>query len=250
MDLDVILTPCATTPDDLSGRAVVVVDVLRASSTIVTALQNGARAVIPAADLGEAGRLAATLDPDTSIVGGERGGKPIDGMAMGNSPLDYLPAVVERRTLVLTTSNGTPAIALARKAASAAIGCFLNAGAVTAYLRRALEADRPATILCSGYEGRVALEDALCAGLLLSRLLEPTEASSLGDSGQIAYALYQGSRDQLARALFGAAHTQRLLDLGFGDDVSYCARIDATETLPLYREGQIVVDRTAVADTP
>lgn len=241
MDLDVILTPCATAADDLKRRTVVVVDVLRASSTIVTALQNGARAVIPAADLGEAGRLAATLDPDTSIVGGERGGKPVDGMAMGNSPLDYSAPVVEGRTLVLTTTNGTPAIALAKKAASAAIGCFLNASACVAFMRSALDADQPVTLLCSGYEGRVSLEDTICAGLFLSRLLEPAEASALNDSGKIAYALYQGSQNQLARALFGAAHTQRLMALGFDKDVTYCAQIDTTDVLPFYNDGRIVL---------
>lgn len=241
MDLEVILTPCATTADDLSGRSVLIIDVLRASSTIVTALQNGARAVIPAADLGEAGRLAAALDHDTSIVGGERGGKPVEGMAMGNSPLEYTAERVAERSLVLTTTNGTPAIALAKKAASAAIGSFLNASAAVAFLRRALDEAQPVTILCAGYERRVALEDTICAGLLLSRLLKPKDASRLDDSGQIAYALYRGSQDQLARALIGAAHTKRLMDIGFGDDVTYCARIDTTEALPMYRDGRIVL---------
>ena len=241
MDLDVILTPCATTADDLAGRTVVVIDVLRASSTIVTALQNGARAVIPAATLGDAGRLAAALDPDTSIVGGERDGKPVDGMAMGNSPLDYISEVVAQRTLVLTTTNGTPAIALARKARTAAIGCFLNASASVAFLGKALDDGQPTTLLCAGYERRVALEDTLCAGLMLSRLLGPSEASGLNDSGQIAYALYQGSQSQLARALIGAAHTKRLIDLGFKDDVTYCAQMDTTDTLPMYRDGRIVL---------
>ena len=241
MDLDVILTPCATDADDLAGRTVVVIDVLRASSTIVTALKNGARAVIPAATLGDAGRLAATLDPDTSIVGGERGGTPIEGMAMGNSPLDYIVEVVDRRTLVLTTTNGTPAIALAKKASSAAIGCFLNASASVAFLRQALDASQPVTILCAGYEGRVALEDTICAGLILTQLLDPSEASSLNDSGLIAYALYQGSQEHLARALVGAAHTKRLMKLGFKDDVTYCAQMDTTDTLPMYRDGRIVL---------
>ncbi|MEO0560365.1 MAG: 2-phosphosulfolactate phosphatase [Bacteroidota bacterium] len=241
MDLDVILTPCATTADDLAGRTVVVIDVLRASSTIVTALQHGARAVIPAATLGDAGRLAATLDPDTSIVGGERGGKPVDGMAMGNSPIDYSEDRVGRRTLVLTTTNGTPAIALAKKARSAAIGCFLNASASVDFLRQALDAHQSVTLLCAGYEGRVALEDTLCAGLMLKRLLNPSEASGLNDSGLIAYALYQGSQEHLARALVGAAHTKRLMALGFQDDVTYCAQMDTTDTLPMYRDGRIVL---------
>ena len=247
MDLDVLLTPGGTTADDLGGRAIVVVDVLRASSTIVTALDNGARAVIPAADLGETGRLAAMLDADVSLVGGERGGVPVAGLTVGNSPLEYGPEAVGGRTVVLTTTNGTPAITLGRKAASVAIGCFLNARAVVAHLRAALDAGQPVTILCAGHEGRVSLEDTICTGLFLSRLLTPSEATALGDSGQIAYALYQGSQAQLARALFGAAHTQRLIGLGFEKDVSYCARIDQTDALPLYRDGRITLAPSPVA---
>ncbi len=111
-----------------------------------------------------------------------------------------------------------------------------------AFLRRALDAQQPATILCAGNEGRVSLEDTICAGLMLSRLLEPSKASGLNDSGLIAYALYRGSQDQLARALIGAAHTKRLMSLGFEDDVTYCAQIDITDALPMYNDGRIALD--------
>ncbi|MEM7786590.1 MAG: 2-phosphosulfolactate phosphatase [Bacteroidota bacterium] len=243
MDLDVVLSARGLDADTLKGRAVVVIDVLRASSTVVTALSNGARAVIPAADLGEAGRLAAMLDPDVSVVGGERGGEKLAGYAAGNSPLEYGPEVVDRKTVVLTTSNGTAAMAMARAAASAAIGAFLNADAVSGLVSQAAAHGPGVTLICAGSGGRVSLEDTLCAGLLVSRVAPPEEVARLGDSAQIAHALYRGTESQLARALFGAEHTQRLIDLGFADDVTYCARIDAVPVLPVLDDNRIVLAR-------
>ncbi len=242
MDLQVALSPRALDAEALAGRDVLVVDVLRASSTIVTALANGARAVIPVAEQGEAGRLAASLDPDVSLLGGERGGQTLAGYGAGNSPLEYTRDLVGGRTVVLTTSNGTRTLALAKQARNVATGCFLNASAAAGFVTRALEAERPVTILCAGSDGRVALEDTLCAGLLVSRVASPARVASLGDGAQIAAALYRGSQGHLARALFGAEHTQRLIALGFADDVTYCARIDALDGLPVLRDNRLVLD--------
>ena len=240
-DLDVLLTPGGLTEDALHGRAVVVVDVLRASTTVVAALENGARAVIPVADKGEAGRLAASLDGDVSLLGGERGGETIPGYQAGNSPLEYTPDAVAGRTVVLTTTNGTAAMSQARSAAEAAVGAFTNAAAAVGFLRRALDAGRPATVLCAGADGRVSLEDTLCAGLFVTRLADPADVPGLSDSAQIAAALYRGSADRLARSLFGARHTQRLIALGYADDVAFAARIDATDALPVFRDGRLVL---------
>ena len=244
MDLEVALSPRALDAEALAGRDVVVIDVLRASSTIVTALANGARAVIPVAEQGEAGRLAASLDPDVSLLGGERGGQKLAGYGAGNSPLEYTREAVGGRTVVLTTTNGTGSLALAKQARAVAAGCFLNAGAAAGFVRRALEADRSVTILCAGWNGRVSLEDTLCAGLLVSRVASPADVATLGDGAQIAFALYRGSQSQLARALFRAEHTQRLIALGYADDVTYCARIDALDALPVLRDNRLVLDET------
>ena len=242
MDLEVTLSPRALDEGSLDGRDVVVVDVLRASSTIVTALSNGARAVIPVAEQGEAGRLAASLDPDVSLLGGERGGTTLAGYGAGNSPLEYTREAVAGKTVVLTTTNGTRALALVRNARTAVVGCFLNASAAAGFIDRALQADRPVTILCAGSDGRVSLEDTLCAGLLVSRVAQPADVALLGDAAQIAFALYRGSEGQLARALFGAEHTQQLIGLGHSDDVTYCARIDALSGLPVLRDNRVVLD--------
>lgn len=239
--LDVYLTPCALGPDVLKGRAVVVVDVLRASSTIVTALAHGARAVVPVATTGDAARLAGTIDADLRVLGGERGGLPIAGYDAGNSPLEYTPERVRGRTVILTTTNGTAALVAARDAARVAVGSFVNAAATAAFMRAARADDLPVVVLCAGTDGRVSMEDTLCAGLLLSRVAAPGEVGQLSDSAQIAHALYQGSREALARTLFGAAHTQHLIRLGFADDIAYCARLDAFDALPLLQDGRVAL---------
>ncbi|MDX1421039.1 MAG: 2-phosphosulfolactate phosphatase [Rubricoccaceae bacterium] len=242
MLVDVYLTPRALSEDALKGRVVVVVDVLRACSTLTTALAHGARAVVPVADMAEAGRIAGALDPETSLLGGERGGTTIDGYAAGNSPLEYGPSVVAGRTVVLNTTNGTGAFVRARGAAEAVAGCFLNVGRVADFLAAADGPDREAVIVCAGHDGRVALEDVLCTGLLLDRLWGDAVPDRVPDGAHMALAQYRHDARRLARTLFGCAHTQRLIALGHGDDVAYCARLDAFPILPRYRDSRLTLD--------
>lgn len=253
MRLDVCFTPQSLTPESLKGTVVVVVDVLRACSTIVTALHNGARAVVPVADMAEAGRIAAALDPETSLLGGERGGQTIDGYAAGNSPLEYGRDVAEGKTIVLNSSNGTGAFVQARSAERVVAGCFLNVSRVVDFLRQALPAhgDSPeGLILCAGHEGRLALEDVLCAGMILDRLWEGATPDLLSDSAHIALTQYRHDRHRLARALFGCAHTQRLIALGFSDDVAYCAQLDALPVLPRYRDSRLILEGVEAPTVP
>jgi 2-phosphosulfolactate phosphatase len=244
MPVDVYFTPRPLSDDALKGRVVVVVDVLRACSTITTALAHGARAVVPVADMAEASRIAGALDPETSLLGGERGGKPIDGYGAGNYPLEYGPEAVGGRTVVLNTTNGTGAFVAARGAAQAVAGCFLNVGRVADFLREVVTSgpEKEPVILCAGQEGRVALEDVLCAGFLLDKLWGEAVPDRLPDGAHIALTQYRNDARRLARALFGCAHTQHLIALGYGDDVAYCARLDALPVLPRYRDSRLVLD--------
>src|SRR5690606_2725309 len=207
---------------------------------------HGARAVVPVADMAEAGRMAAALDAETSLLGGERGGRPIDGYRAGNSPLEYTPEAVAGKTVVLNTTNGTGALARARKAEHLVAGCFLNAARVVDFLRETLsedDADEPqAVIVCAGEEGRLALEDVLCAGVLLHRLWGEAVPDRITDGAHIALTQYRHDERRLARALFDCQHTQRLIALGYGDDVAYCARLDALPILPRYRDSRLVLD--------
>ena len=238
-DLDVRFSAAALRPEALHGRAVVVVDVFRAGSAVVTALANGARAVVPAADLGQAGRLAAALDADTVLVGGDRDGEPLDGY-LAPSPAAFPRHLAEGRTVVLTTANGTEALALARAAETTVVASFLNASRAAAYVHAAVQTGQPATLLCAGSGGRLALEDVLCAGFLLSRFVRPDEVPALGDAAQAAYALYAGSHARLDAALAGSAQARRLVRLGAGADVAACTRLDTVDVLPVLSDGRLV----------
>ena len=248
MNVDVCFSPKALTEDAVKGKIVVVIDVLRACSTIVTALAHGAREVFPVADRGEAGRVAAQLDPETSLLGGEQGGQRIEGYGAGNSPLEYEPMLVAGKIVVLTTSNGTRAFTSLKGPAETVVGCFLNLSRVVDFLREldeqtnGVDENPHVLILCVGHDGCAALEDVLCAGMILHRLWSGRAPSGLADGARIALTQYRSVHSRLARSLFNCAHTQRLIALGFGDDVAYCARVDAIPLLPRYDENLLILD--------
>ena len=208
MNVDVLFTPRTLEESTLKGKTVVVVDVLRACSTIVTALYHGARAVVPVADMAEAGRMAAALDAETSLLGGERGGRTIDGYRVGNSPLEYTPEAVKGKTVVLNTTNGTGALALARNAERLVAGCFLNVSRVVDFLHESLagtetDTETQAVIVCAGQDGRLGLEDVLCAGMILHRLWGDSVPDTISDGAHIALTQYRHDERRLALALFG-----------------------------------------------
>ena len=238
MNVEVFLTASSAPEEDLKGKSVIVVDVFRASSTIVTALNHGARAVIPVADMADAGRISAHMGT-TSLLGGERSGTKIDGYALGNSPEEYTPEVVQGKTVVLNTSNGTRAVTQSRGAAEIAVGCFLNVSKVIEF---AWKAEHDVVILCAGSDDRVALEDILCAGLILNQLGADGVHHARSDAAHIALSLYAYDKDDLTNALTRSNHAQRLIELGFEDDVRYCSRIDALPLLPVYRDSRLVLD--------
>jgi 2-phosphosulfolactate phosphatase len=244
MDAEVFLTHSNVSEGDVQGRTVVVIDVLRACSTIVTALDRGARAVMPVPDMAQAGKIASNLDPDVYRLGGERGGKKIEGYHLGNSPPEYTQDVVEGRDIILNTSNGTRALEQAKEAHTLVAACFLNAGRVVDFVRRTADA---VTIVCAGRQNRLALEDTLCAGLLLDRLWDRNEPYPVTDSAHTAYTLYHTDRDDLDNALRGANHAERLADQGRETDLDYCFRIDALPVLPYYTENRLLLYEDAVS---
>ncbi len=237
MDAEVFLTYSNVSEEDVRDRTVVVIDVLRACSTIVTALDRGARAVMPVADMAEAGKIVSNLDPDVYRLGGERDSEKIDGYDQGNSPLEYTRATVESRDIVLNTTNGTRALKQATAAEHLVAGCFLNADRVVDFVQ---EVDDQVTIVCAGRQNRLALEDTLCAGLLLARLWDREEPDVVTDSAHTAFTLYETDRDHLSSALRGANHAERLTQQGYGDDLDYCFRTDAVPVLPYYTENRLL----------
>jgi 2-phosphosulfolactate phosphatase len=169
MKLDVFLTPGELSNSDVVDRTVVVIDILRASTTIVEALSAGAKSIYPVSSIEEALRLANTFGRDEVLLCGERKCLPIEGFDLGNSPREFTAESVAGKTLVMSTTNGTNVMSLTAGAARVFIGSLLNLGAVVDELARS-EVDP--VLLCSGREKQFALEDAAFAGLLATRLME------------------------------------------------------------------------------
>lgn len=238
MNIDVFLASNNLTEEDLKARTAVVIDVLRTSSTIVTALQNGARAFVPVADMAEAGKIAANLDPSSYLIGGERGGEKIKGYHLGNAPREYSRETVAGKTIILNTTNGTGAILNARSAEHVVIGCFLNARRVIQFVReKALDV----VLICAGWRNRASLEDTLCAGLFLHHLWEGTEPERVSDSAHIAFTLYQHDQARLAATIHSSNHAQRLQSQDQHHDIDYCLQMDAVPLLPVYLDSRVVL---------
>jgi 2-phosphosulfolactate phosphatase len=238
MNAEVFLTSSTVTEDDVKGMTVIAIDVLRASSTIATALNNWARAIVPVADTGAATKIASNLDQSSYLLGGERGGNKIQGYHLGNSPLEYTQDAIEGRTVIFTTTNGTVAISKARSAEHLVVGSFLNAERVIEFVR---QAGLDVTIICAGWRNRVSLEDTLCAGLLLHRLWNGREPSNASDSAHIAFTQYVHDKENLDTALRRCNRAQWLMANGYAEDVDYCLQIDVLPVLPYYKENRLVL---------
>ena len=247
MNVEVFLNSSSFTEKDVKDRTVVVIDVLRACSTIVTALHHGARAVVPVPDMAEAGKIASNLDQRSYLLGGERGGEKIEGYHLGNSPLEYTEQKVKDRTVILNTTNGTVAIDQAREAEHLLIGCFLNARRLVQFAK---QANLDLTIICAGQNKRVALEDTLCAGLLLYELWEDEEPDFVSDTARIAYTQYANDKDNVAAAVRRCNHAQDLINRGYEGDVDYCLQLNSLPVLPYYQESRLVLEQDVTAERP
>jgi len=241
MKIDVFFSP--TGLDDLSmrGRNVVIIDVLRASTTICTALRNGAREVIPTPDIESATKISANLSSDSRLLGGERQGKKIDGFDLGNSPLEYTLEKVGGKTIVFTTTNGAGAIYKCRYASMALVGTFVN---VSAIVRTMVDIGGTWTILCSGREGAFSVEDATCAGMMISEVQsevlrripredKPSAKVETGDAGLTAAVLYKKFRRSILEMIKKSEHGKYLISIGFSEDLKFCAQIDGVPVIPI-----------------
>jgi 2-phosphosulfolactate phosphatase len=239
MQIDVQLLPCPLDSHHISHRAVVVIDVLRAASVMVHALSQGAQEIIPVKTVDEAVQMAKTFPPKTTLLGGERGSRRIEGFDLGNSPREYMAERVRGKRLILTTTNGTRAFYSVSSAKEVLVGSFFNIKAVA---ERCLEMDRDLLIFPSGDEGDFSLEDTVCGGMLVDQIVEKSKtAIHLTDASHSARTLYGRFRDHLVEVLHLSRHGKELIDRGYGDDLPYCAQIDIAEIAPVFREGVIRV---------
>lgn len=237
MYIDVVFLQQNVAPASLQGRTVLVVDVLRATSTIATALNEGALAVYPTASLDDARKLATELPQ--ALLGGERGGIAPEGFAAGNSPLEYTRERVDGRPVILTTTNGTQALhqAIVGQAQEIGTAALINARAAA---RWALSLGHDLTILCAGTEGVFSLEDALGAGCVVARCVEAGARPNLTDAAFVTKVLWERYEKAPATGFIDSEHGRRLLDLGFSADLTYCAGVDTVATAVMWRGGKLV----------
>ncbi|MBD3367846.1 MAG: 2-phosphosulfolactate phosphatase family protein [Candidatus Eisenbacteria bacterium] len=224
----------------VKGSLVVMVDVLRASSTIVQAWENGVERVIPVADVEDATRLLQTLERKKSLLGGEREGKKIEGFDLGNSPLEYAGKAVRKKTLILSTTNGTSAITLSGAAKEIVIGCFLNISAVVKYI--VASRSKRVVVLCAGNSGQLALEDFVCGGQIVERLGRSSRARLDLNDGAVAARATASSMSDVGEVIRESSHGRRLAELGFEQDLEFCAHIDKYNSVPIVIEGRITGD--------
>lgn len=214
---------------------VVVIDVLRATSAMITAFEHGVARIIPVATIEEATQY---IGLPGYIVAAERNGEVVDGFQFGNSPLAFRDrALVGGKTIVMTTTNGTRAIDLARNARTLVIGGFLNLGALSAWL---LEQNDNVLLLCSGWRDKFNLEDSIFAGAVMDRLLESGKFGSEEDSSIAAKYLYLAAQENFLSLLKAAPRRKRLEQLKLLDDVKFCLTPDQSRVIPVYKEGVLV----------
>jgi 2-phosphosulfolactate phosphatase len=237
--VDVFFGPVSFSPSEWQGRVVVVVDVLRASTTMATALANGARAIIPFESAEDAVARFKSFDRSEVLLAGERRMARISGFDLGNSPAEFTREVVEGKTILMTTSNGTAALTAVQGATEVVLGAFVNLAATVAVLRHAVRNAMPVAIVCAGSERQFAMEDAVCAGRLLRAVSRRLVNASWNDAARAVVALDRRYGRDLAGCLHETVHGRALADAGFGGDVDLAAAIDAHAVVPVYAERQV-----------
>lgn len=216
-----------------NSNIVVIIDVLRATSAICTAFENGAEKIIPVANLDEAKKYKDS----GMLVGAERNGVPVDGFDFGNSPFHYMGNKIKGQTIVLTTTNGTQAIEAAKEAYKVVIGSFLNIDALCHFLIRE---NRNILLLCSGWKNKFNLEDAVFAGAVTDELSERSDKYELGDACLALKYLYQMAKENPYKFLNRSSHKERLAKLNLKQDIKYCLTPNQTRIIPVYRNGALV----------
>ena len=240
MKIDVCFQAGEPAALDMVERTVVVIDVLRTTSTMVEALVNGAYGVYPAASTEEAIELVSSLGRDDTLLCGEYKGLMVDGFDLGNSPREFSAKAVADKWLVMNTTNGTRAFRMAEGADRVLACCLLNLDAVV----DAVAGVEELVVVCAGRGGTFAVEDALCAGTLIRRLRDRHPEMELNDAGSAALKLTHRLRVDvafLARTKAG----QRLIEIGLRDDLKHCAQLDRYRVVPKMEDRVIRVPPTS-----
>ncbi len=227
---EVILSPALVPYYDLEGKVVVVIDILRATTTMCYAFMNGAERIIPIESIGEAKKY---LDGDY-VVAAERDGLVAEGFTLGNSPESFTPEIVNGKTVVLTTTNGTYMLNQCLTADKIVTGAFTNISALCNWL---IGWNQPVILACAGWKNKFNLEDTVFAGAVLHTIKEHFDLES--DSCVAALNLFLTASQNLEGYMRHSNHAQRFERLGI-DDLPICLKTDVTDIVPIYSNGVLV----------
>jgi 2-phosphosulfolactate phosphatase len=218
----------------LRDKNVVVIDVLRSSTTVTVALNNGAREIIPVESIENAVKISGSLFGDVTLRGGERNGKIIHGFNLGNSPLEYSEGTVKGKSIIFCTTNGSVAMYRSRFARHLAVGSFVNVSPVIDFIK---EINSDFLLICAGRANafsNFSLEDAICAGLIIRKLREDKSLNvELTDSSLAAQALQKAYGRSILKMLKNTEHGRYLIEIGYAEDIKLCADVDSVPVLPV-----------------
>jgi 2-phosphosulfolactate phosphatase len=237
--IDVLFGVQQLTPQDVQGRVVAMIDVLRASTTISVALANGAKTIIPLENSEDVVTRSKQFERANVLLAGERRMLRMDGFDLGNSPVEHTREAVEGKTVLLTTTNGTKALLAVQGARDVVVASYVNLTAVSAMLRAALRGGADVTIVCAGQDRQFALEDAACAGRFVHHVSKRLSDIAVNDAALAASLIDRKYGDNLLRLFNTAAHGRALAAAGFEADLTACAAVDSYPVVPIFQDRQI-----------
>ena len=231
--IETCFSPALFEPERCTDSVVVVIDILRATSSICTAIENGAAGIIPVGEVEEARRYKKR----GYLLAAERDGYVLDFADFGNSPFNFTSERVKGKTIAYSTTNGTYIINLASQAARVVVGSFLNISALTTWIVRE---NRDVLLFCAGWKNRFNLEDTICAGAFAERLLETSRFDTICDSTLAALDLWSMAKHDLRGYIEKVAQRTRLRDKGLDDCIDFCLSVDLTKKIPVMKNGILV----------
>lgn len=219
-----------------TSRTTVIIDVLRASTVIVTAIANGAKEVIPVNTVDFAMKISGNAFGGQTLLCGERNTKKIEGFVLGNSPLEYTSDTIAGKSIILFTTNGSKAFVKAKFSENLFAACFKNLSAVAKHL---IELNKDVEIVCGGTNGSFNYEDSVCAGKLVQEIKNLNPEIELNDSSKASLIIAKSSGKSLLKMLKETEHGKLLIENGFADDLKDCAQYNVTDVIPYYISGSI-----------
>jgi len=238
MKINVLLSPLNADELYFANKTTVVIDVLRASTVIVNALANGAKEVIPVGTIEFAMQISGNAFGGQTLLGGERNTKKIEGFTLGNSPSEYSREIVEGKSIILFTTNGSKSIVKAKFSSELYIASFNNLESIVNHL---IKLNKDVELLCSGKQGTFCIEDTVCAGKIIAEALKLDENIELTDSSRASIALNKSFGKNILKMIKESDHGKILAANDFAADLNACAKLNNFNIVPFYSSGTIKV---------